>query len=449
VSDAWRSIAWFAGFFAVLLAVQLAAPLEPTADLHSSRLYARMALGRMDAGVTPTVTTPKPLATLVAVPAELLGAGETFHRVVAAAVGALALTLAVALAETPLAALALAMTPAFCDDLLALGSELWAVTLVLALMASWRRPAAAAGLLLAFGLLRPEAWLLSAILLASSWLLPPARPLRVAALVGLAAPLLWWAGDALLFGGAFFSTGATRLYQTAIALEAPPASARALAWDLLRLFRSLGSRGGPALVLLALLPWCPRARRDQLALVLAAAASFLIGAVVLRARGYPVFARFLDPVVIAGLVLATGTLRALLTRWPRQRAWVEVSLALLLLFAGAPARVAQWGVLRDRRATTDAAVAAVRERAAGQGTWLVDNDLASLLVAERVLAPPRVINLQRALLERPWPEPLDGIVFDDRFHFATIGDSRLFDLVRDLRERVRLDAGLVRVLTRP
>jgi hypothetical protein len=155
------------------------------------------ALPHYDVRLAPT---PHPLQVLVAAPLSLLGQGaDEAMRLFCAPVGALAG--AVLITRPHLIELAYLGDA----DVPAAALAAWAATFALD-----RRPTAALSLLALAGLLRPEAWLLSAAYLA--WLARgrPPRALVPLALLAAAGPALWALSDLAVTGDALWSLHHTR-----------------------------------------------------------------------------------------------------------------------------------------------------------------------------------------------------------------------------------------------
>jgi hypothetical protein len=190
-------------------------------------------LPRYDVRLAPT---PHPLQVLVATPLSLLGQGadEAMRALSLLALALLALALyrlGTLLFCRPVGALAAAVLitrPHLIElaflgdaDVAAVAFAAWAAALALA-----RRPTAALTLLALAGLLRPEAWLLSAAYAAWLWRDPDAglSPVRIA--LAAAGPVLWATSDLVVTGDALWSlhhtrTGTELLDRPTGAVEAP------------------------------------------------------------------------------------------------------------------------------------------------------------------------------------------------------------------------------------
>jgi 4-amino-4-deoxy-L-arabinose transferase-like glycosyltransferase len=164
--------------------------------------------------------TPHPLQVLVAAPLSLLGQGadEVMRALSLLALALLALALyrvGALLFCRPVGALAAAILitrPHLIElaylgdaDVAAAALAAWAAVLALA-----RRPTAALALLALAGLLRPEAWLLSAAYAAWLWREPKGGLSLFRLALGVAGPVLWAASDLAVTGDALWSLHHTR-----------------------------------------------------------------------------------------------------------------------------------------------------------------------------------------------------------------------------------------------
>lgn len=196
-----------------------------------------------------------------------------------------------------------------------------------------RRGAPVLVALLLAGLLRPEAWLLSALYLADLWR-DPARagrpPLRLIALAG-AAPVLWLGIDLILTGDLLFSFHGTRAgterLERPTGLSGLLTTAPRRLGEILREDVLLGAVLGAAMLYRQL----TEARRTVAIGALAAAAAFAFVAL----GGLPVIVRYLLPLAAAGALAYAWAI----TGWraessiPVGRVWIGAALVVALATA--------------------------------------------------------------------------------------------------------------------
>ena len=192
-----------------------------------------------------------------------------------------------------------------------------------------RRGAPVLSLLALAGLLRPEAWLLTALALAWCWPRAPARERVVLAALALVAPLAWALTDLAVTGDVFFSfahtSGLAEELGRRQGVGGLPGAALAFLRDL---DKAPVVAAGAAGVVLALARW-PRRARIPLALLAAGLATFgLVGLAGLSV----VFRYLLLPAVMlvlfAGLAVTGWTLLAPGGR--ARRAWAAGASTLVL-----------------------------------------------------------------------------------------------------------------------
>jgi len=191
-----------------------------------------------------------------------------------------------------------------------------------------RRATPVLALLAAAGLLRPEAWLLTAAY--ALWLAPRGRRERLwAACWVAAAPLLWALGDLVVSGDPLHSLTHTRDLTVQIGrrtglLETPGA----LVDGLRSLLRPAELAGGAAGLVLAL-----RARRGRLLFAAAPVALGVAGFVALGLAGLPLNARYLLLPAAFLLVLAAHAALGWVAQppGPARRVWLAGAAALAIL----------------------------------------------------------------------------------------------------------------------
>ncbi|MDO9352671.1 MAG: hypothetical protein Q7T55_03185 [Solirubrobacteraceae bacterium] len=238
--------------------------------------------------------------------------------------------------------------------------------------------------LLAAGLLRPEAWLLSAAYLA--WLLtgePTTRRMRIQwTLLVVAAPAIWGLTDLALTGDALFSFQGTRAGTERLERPTGPGALVNVAprriGEILRLEVLAGAVAG---ALLLLRGGVPQAKVLAGATVAAALAFGLVAA-----GGLPVIVRYLLPFGAVGCVVCAYAL----TGWrsersiPIGRAWAAGAAVLALgIVALAPAQAQRLDRLHRALSTQETAVAELEAlvREAPCGPIAVPNRRAVPLVA--------------------------------------------------------------------
>ncbi len=229
------------------------------------------------------------------------------------------------------------------------------VLVLAALLVETRRPRAGApvlALLALAGLLRPEAWLFSAVYL--GWLAlsgerDPGRLARLAALAA-AAPVLWALSDLVVTGDPLHSLTGTRDTAATLGritgLDDVPLTVPRRLGEILREPVLVGAAGGGLLALWLL--------RDRARLAAAAAIVALGAFCVLAAAGLPILGRYLLlPAAILAIFCGAGAFGwlELPREHPRRRAWAwfgATTLTLLIAFApsqadrlGGPARRAR------------------------------------------------------------------------------------------------------------
>lgn len=243
--------------------------------------------------------------------------------------------------------------------------------------------------LLLAGLLRPEAWLLSAAY--AAWLsrggavpgvrMPDLRPLWVA--TALAAPVLWALTDLLLTGDPLFSftgtrAGTERLERptglSGLVEIAPRRVGEILRWELL-----LGALAGAALLL-----WRRTAEQWRVLAAATLAAALAFAAVAIG--GLPVIVRYLLPLAAAGCLAAALAL----TGWrcersiPLGRVWaVGAALLAVLILGFAPRQADRLDRLQAALAAQQRTIDELRVLTAGApcGPYAVPNRRAVPLLA--------------------------------------------------------------------
>ncbi len=238
--------------------------------------------------------------------------------------------------------------------------------------------------LLAAGLLRPEAWLLSAAYFA--WLLtgePTTRTMRLRwTMLLVAAPVIWVLTDLALTGDALFSFQGTRAGTERLERPTGPDALLTTAprriGEILRIEVLVGAIAGAALLLRGGVPHA----RVLAAAVLAAGLAFALVAV----GGLPVIVRYLLPLGAAGCLACAYAL----TGWraepsiPIGRAWIAGAAILLVAIAAlAPSQVRRLDRLQSALRTQETTIAEleVLVRRAPCGPIAVPNRRAVPLVA--------------------------------------------------------------------
>jgi hypothetical protein len=312
-------------------------------------------LPRYDVRLAPT---PHPLQVLLAAPLSLLGQGadEAMRALSLLALALLALalyrvgTLLFCRPVGVLAAAVLITRPRMIElaylgdaDVAAVALAAWAAVLALA-----RRPTAALALLALAGLLRPEAWLLSAAYAAWLWRNPKEGLSLFRLALGVAGPLLWAASDLAVTGDALWSLHHTR---TGTDLLDRPTGAREAVEQLPRHLNFLLGAPTLAVGVLGLAAGLVAARRRMWGLV---AVLVLLGDgfLVLALAGLSLQPRYLAGLAAAIIVCAAiGGLGWLVLgaddAW-RAR-WRAAGFAgLVVLAAGLPFDAAELGDVRGR-----------------------------------------------------------------------------------------------------
>lgn len=325
----WGHRPWIAAGCAAIAALSLTAPFAPGFDAWAWLVWGREVteLG-LDTTAGPSW---KPLTVLIAVP--LTTAGDLgpdlwlwltrtawlLAAVLAASI-AVRLTPARALAAVPGGAAAIGVvasvgvfliddpfTPWFRQGVTGLSEPLLVALALGAFLARLEgRGRLALALLLGCALLRPEAWVLLALLALERWQQGHDRAAIVAA--GLLVPVLWFVPD--LIGSGDPLTGAGRAREGS---GSPPVEAAEVWLRLLGMPLAVLWPGALVAVVAA------RRRREPRALELALAAALWAAQVaLLAAAGYAGLPRFMAPVAAAVCVLgASGT--AIAIRWVRDR----------------------------------------------------------------------------------------------------------------------------------
>ncbi|MFN8174667.1 MAG: hypothetical protein U0T02_06320 [Solirubrobacteraceae bacterium] len=213
-----------AGLALAALAVFLLAPTYPNYDAYYHLLWGRELLhGHLPSFDAYAAPTEHPLYVAIGALASLAGgAGDrvlvlwTLLALGVVAWGLVRLSAATLRSAWPGVAAAAFLAASFTVLLYALRAyvDVWFLALAIwagVLVAERRtRPVAVMGLLVAAGLLRPEAWLLAAAYAAWSWR-EASRSERAWLAAGVvAAPVIWMAVDLAVTGDALFSLAATR-----------------------------------------------------------------------------------------------------------------------------------------------------------------------------------------------------------------------------------------------
>ena len=318
---------------AAVLALVLALVFAGHAFVNYDTAYALLWGGDLAAGRTPDLElelapTPHPLANLAGMVLDV-GAAELLGFVWLGVAGALILFLARAwfgwAAGVAAAVLFLTREPVLSFGVRAYVDLPFLCLLLGALLVEVRRPRAGwpvLALLALAGLLRPEAWLFSAVYVL--WL----RDWR---LLGLAAagPVLWVLHDALLTGDPLWSLTGTRGNAEELGRRTGPVDL--VLYGPRRLGEILREPVLLGLVAGAVLAWRERIRLPLVALGLALGAF-----AILATAGLPIITRYLLVPAALACVLCGGVLAHGL----RDRRWAPVSvLVLLVLLVFAPGQV--------------------------------------------------------------------------------------------------------------
>ncbi|HYM57002.1 MAG TPA: hypothetical protein VES79_03485 [Solirubrobacteraceae bacterium] len=308
-----------------------------------------LAHGRLPDYDVPVAPTPHPLATLLGLVLAPLGAGAETAVVVAAfaflgALAALTYLLGAHWFGPPAGAVAavviLTREPVLSFGVRAYVDLPYLVLVLAALLIEARRPRAGVPVLLALGLaglLRPEAWLLSAAYVAYLGL--SGERILAPALVAAAAPLLWALSDLAIAGDPLFSltdtrAGAEVLQRTTGLANVPLTVPRRLGEIVREPVLAGAAAGGVLAVGLA---------RDRIRLPLAAGVLALGAFCVLAAAGLPILGRYLLlPATLLAIACGAGafgwTLLAPGHAWRRR--WQAIGvLVVLALLAFTPRQV--------------------------------------------------------------------------------------------------------------
>lgn len=303
-----------------------------------------IAAGELPDYSAPIAPTPKPLVNAAGVLLAPLGHDAETVVVLAAflalgALGYVVFRLGQAWFCAPVGAIAAAIVLTR-EPLLSFGARAYVdipyVALVLAaLLAETRRPRRGAlplALLAAAGLLRPEAWLFSAVYLL--YLAPALDRQRLLPLIPLAAsaPLVWMAADLAFTGNPLYSLTETR--ETAALLERRTGLVNAptiVPWRLGEILRepALVAAGGGGMLSLVLL-------RRRIALGAIAGILSMVSFCVFAAAGLPLLGRYLLlPAAILAIFAGAGVLGWLsLDHGQRgRREWAAFGMGALVLFA--------------------------------------------------------------------------------------------------------------------
>ncbi|WP_372790538.1 hypothetical protein [Paraconexibacter sp.] len=358
-----------------LLAVLVGHELGPlTEDVEWHQLWAAQVL----AGDSPEFdqgSTPHPLvlalATLAAVPGSDGFADAAMSAValgglvgVALACFGLALWASDSVGLALAAGVAVALRP-FIVATAAIGyfDLLYAALVLFAVLAAVRGRARAALVLLALaGLVRPDAWILSLVLLALLWRAGRLRGRREVAAAGLlvvAAPIVWTLMDVAVTGELGYSFTHTR--DLAVALERQRGPIDALVYGPLRLAQAMNVELA-ALAMAGLLACVAAGRLRGTDRWLAVGAVAVAGAsVVANAFGTSILQRYMIPGAAMLVVLgAVAVYRCIATPgWPRPLGVAVVVLALLAVGV----RVAELPEERDASSRARAATAEIETAA--------------------------------------------------------------------------------------
>lgn len=384
-----------------LVARLVIGPAHPGYDAAYALLWGRdLADGRLPALDAPVAPTPHPLTNLVGALLAPLGADGGLTALAAlswvalgaVAVAAFALGRAVAGPVVgAVFAVLLTTRPLVLAEVgvASLDVPFLALVLAAATAAVSRpdRPQAALWWLLPAGLLRPEAWLLSAVwLLASSDGRPRPRHIAIAAL----APCLWALADLAVTGDALFSLTGTRAL--ADQLDRPQSATSAAGVIGLAIRTTLGTAVFAAgLAGLVLATRDPRPRlRVPFGLLVAGTVAFLLYGL----AGLPVLARYTLVPSAALMLFAALAIAGWVGRHPRhgrRRAQAVLGALLAVLVAvSVPATAREVGERADRLELRQASFDALRELVRspplrrdveGCGTVLVPNHRAVPLAA--------------------------------------------------------------------
>jgi hypothetical protein len=339
--------------------VSLALPSAPTYDPYMWLIWGRE-IAHLHLVTTDSGTSWKPLPALLAALLSPLGKGQAGSWLVVARAGGLfAAFMAFRLAWRitgprwgPLAGLAAAATFVLAHDVVrrtAVGNSeaLTAACMLLAVDRHLdRHRGQAFALLVAAGLMRPEAWLFLLVYGAWLWVAPERPPRLLMAGLALLIPLLWLGGDWVGSGHLWTASDrALNPIKNSPGVAAHPAVAVLQeAWRMLPVPARVAAPFGLAAALVAF----ARARRERLILLLAGSALVWTGMVAVMAqRGYPGLPRFLFPATGAAAVVAgVGVVRiAQLVSspvgvLPRGGVWWRAARGTVIAVAGAAAILA-------------------------------------------------------------------------------------------------------------
>jgi hypothetical protein len=318
---------------AAVLAIVLALVFAGHAFVNYDTAYALLWGGDLAAGRTPDLElelapTPHPLANVAGMVLDA-GAAEVLSFVWLGVAGALLLLLGRAwfgwAAGAAAALLFLTREPVLSFGVRAYVDLPFLCLVLGALLVEVRRPRAGwpvLALLALAGLLRPEAWLFSAVYVL--WL----RDWRLLALAA-AGPVLWVVHDALLTGDPLWSLTGTRGNAEELGRRTGPVDL--VLYGPRRLGEILREPVLLGLVAGAVLAWRERARLPLVALALALGAF-----AILATAGLPIITRYLLVPAALACVLCGGALAHGL----RDRRWAPVSvLVLVVLLVFAPGQV--------------------------------------------------------------------------------------------------------------
>lgn len=425
----------------VLWLVMGAAAVVNYDTLYGLLWGAQLTSGSMPELTAPGAPTPHPLLTLAGViAAPLLGSASVGSLAAIAYLGYVATAACVVLLGL-VARRSLGIAAAIVAGLLLLTREPvlsyglrayidlpYLALLLGALAMELRRPRCGSPVLwalLAAGLLRPEAWLLSAAYFA--WLLTGETTTRTVrlrwTLLLVAAPLIWGLTDLVLAGDALFSfhgtqAGAERLERPTGVNGLVTVAPRRIG-EILRAEVLIGAVAGGMLLLRGGVPQA----KVLVGGVAAAAVAFAIVAI----GGLPVIVRYLLPFAAIACLLCAYAL----TGWraersiPIGRAWVAGAAALLvLLLVFAPAQVRRLDRLQSALANQETTVAELEAlvRSAPCGPIAVPNRRAVPLVAlwtdrpaaSIVTTQDRGVPPTGSYLVPASPEAAEGFVLDAR-----------------------------------
>lgn len=347
-SDCRRRIAvWVLIAGAVAVALRVAYPPRYLGyDESWSLVWGReIAHGHLPGYREPFAPTPHPLANAVSAVIALFGggAGALLLVTLVAFTASLVLILLVGVRRFGppagvVAAVVLATRASVVGEFEYGSTDLWFIALLLGALLACAEPAkrrSAPLVWLAFaGLIRPEAWLLSAAYLTYlCWGRPP-RDCVVPGLVALSAPLLWAGSDLVITGDPLYSLHGTaslaatldRPRSEAVALGALPQYLRFLLGGVATALGLIGALLGALLLY------------ERSLVVLAAAALGMLTFLALGLLGLPVLDRYLLVPLIALTLFAgvsVGGWWVLESRSRGRRVWcISAGVALLVLTAG-------------------------------------------------------------------------------------------------------------------